>query len=330
MKLSTRFAIRTLEGPAEKEGNDILRFSGTSEPYYRVSERTANKVGVNSNGNPKMNWVTGLDPKKVQFYKWFSPDEQEIVKKQIEEYLPVIENYYGGKDVIDESNSYFWGEVRDVNRLSLTNYTQDEMFDLKSPVHALIYFSLIGGAFSELVAPTKEWAERNQIPHYVVMETDEYTEEDDDIITRSEAHAMLNELRNDPEAMFILAWCIQYDTTTYGAYMRSTSIKDLLKYHVSYIDGKLVTKKKKNTPKIFLEYANKWKGAKTRPLLYIEAYLKAGEYYDFIKNKEKRFVTAAGTVLGNTVEEAVTELNKPKFVQDLEVLRDQVEAKWKE
>ena len=31
--MSIRFAIRCTEAPASKEGNDIVRFSGTSEPF---------------------------------------------------------------------------------------------------------------------------------------------------------------------------------------------------------------------------------------------------------------------------------------------------------
>ena len=71
-------------------------------------------------------------------------------------------------------------------------------------------------------------------------------------------------------------------------------------------------------------------GKQTRPLLYAEAYIKAGEYFGFIKQKEKKYVTHAGTVLGNTIDEAIQEIVKTKKFQDLEALRDLVEAKWKE
>ena len=37
-----------------------------------------------------------------------------------------------------------------------------------------------------------------------------------------------------------------------------------------------------------------------------------------------------GTVLGNTISDAVANLMKPKFTQDLEKLRKQVEDKWNE
>jgi hypothetical protein len=46
--------------------------------------------------------------------------------------------------------------------------------------------------------------------------------------------------------------------------------------------------------------------------------------------KEKKYVTEDGTVLGNTISEAIETLNKPKFRSDFEKLRDQVEKKWNE
>lgn len=330
--MSIRFAIKNAESTAQKEGDTILRFSGVSEPFFRVSERTCTKIGEDKDRNPKLLFVTGLDEKKVPYYKWYNEAEKKEVIKQIKQLKPIIQEYYGGSEVLDPSNVYFWGENRDVSRLSLTNHSMDEFFDTKSPIHALIYLSLISGAFGDLVAPTREWAETNQIQHYLALETDDNIDDDDEEITKSDAHAALNDLKtnHDPEALFILAWCIQYDTTAYGAYSKSTSFKDLVKYHISYINGKLVTKKKKNTPKVFLEYYEKWKGTQTRPLLYAEAYIKAGSYFNFIKQQEKKFVTAAGTVLGNTIDDAVKEIMTVKNSQDLETLREQVENKWKE
>lgn len=329
--MSIRFVIKNTAGKAEKEGDSILRYSGVSEPYTMSTDREAKKVGTDASGKGKVMFTTGLNEKQVEFYRWYTPDERKEVIKQIKELRPLIANYYGGEDVIADNNEYFWGENRDVSKLSLTNDLINVFYDTKIPTHALLYLSILSGAFMEVVAPTRDWAENHQLPHYMALETEETFEEEDEI-TRSDAHGALAELRKDasPEALFILAWCIQYDTLTFGAYLKSTPTKDLINYHIKYIDGKLQTKKKKNCPKTFLEYVKKWNGQQTRPLLYAEAYLKAGEYYNFINQKTKRFETVGGTVLGNTIDEAVTNLMKPKFQQDLEILRDQVEAKWKE
>jgi hypothetical protein len=329
--MSIRFKIKNTASVAEKEGDLIVRFTGSSEPFFRSCERSADKVGVDGGGNPKLVFNTGLNTEKVQFFKWYNSEEQKEIVKQIKELKPLIADYYGGEDVIDQHNKFFWGETREVNRLSLSNDSVDVFFDTKNPSHALLYLSIISGAFMDLVAPTKDWAENRQIPHYLAIETDEINNVDDDIITKSDAHAALAELRKEQgDALFILAWCLQYDTNAFGAYLRSTPLKDLINYHVNYIEGKLVTKRKKNMPKTFLEYAEKWKGQQTKPLLYVEAYIKAGEYYNLIQQKEKKYVTSEGTILGNTISEAVGNLMKPKFNQDLENLRSKIESKWKE
>ena len=329
--MNIRFAIKNTSAKSEKEGDVFVRYTGTSEPFGRVSERTANKVGVDGGGNPKLVYLTGLDESQVKFFKWYSPEEQKSVANQILALKDTITEYYGGKEVVDSTNQYFWGANRDVSRLSLSNEEMDVFYDTTNPVHALLYLSIISGAFIDTVAPTKDWAERHQLPHYMVLESED-TYEDEDHITKSDAHAALSEIRKSEgtDALFILAWCMQYDTKTYGAYLKSTPMRDLINYHIKYIDGALQMKKKRNAPKTFLEYAEKWKGQQTRDALYIEAYIKAGEYYNFINSKEKKYTTYEGVGLGNSIEDAVNFLKKPKNSDTLEALRDKVEAKWKE
>lgn len=330
--MSIKFAIKNTASKAEKEGDSFLRFTGTGEPFTRNSERAVKKVGVDGAGNPRFIFTTGLDEKQVQFYSWYNEEEKKVLVDAIRELKPLIEDYYG-KDVVEQSNKYFWLDDRNVNRLSLTHEDIDVFYDTERPAHALLYLSIVSGAFIDLVAPTREWAEKHQIPHYMVLELEGSIDlEEEEDIRRSDAHAALAELRKEHgrDGLFILAWCLQYDTNTFGAYNNSTSEKDLVNYHIKYIDGKLVTKKKKNTPKSFLDYYEKWKGQQTRPHLYTEAYVKAGEYFNYVNQREKKFVTSDGTILGNTITEAVNNLMKPKFNVDYEKLRDQVENKWKE
>ncbi len=330
--MSIRFEIRNTAGKAQKEGETILRFSGTGEPFNRVSERDVKKIGVDGGGNAKLKFNTGLDETKVQFLPWYNNDERKEVLKQIKELKPLITDFYGGEDVLSDSNKYFWKDDRTVSRIHLTHGNINLFYDTKNASHALLYLSIISGAFIDLVSPTREYAERHQIPHYMMLETEEFIDDDDDTLTKSDAHAALSDLRKDEsaDALFILAWCIQYDTNAFGAYLKSTPTRDLINYHIKYIEGKLQLKKKKNAPKTFIDYVAKWKGQQTRPLLYVEAYIKAGEYYNFLNQKNKKFTTSDGTILGATVAEAIDTLMKPKFSKDLETLRDQVEAKWKE
>lgn len=331
--MSIKFAIRNTADKAKKEGDSFVRFSGTAEPFDRACERAARATKHDAIGNPTAwNFVTGLDENLVEYYDWLSGDEKEFVKSTISELKPKIERYYGGKSTLESQNDSFWKKRREISILKVTNENIDVFYDTERPEHALLYLSILAGAFSDIVAPNREWAERYQLPHYLALEIEANDFGDEEDITRSDAHGELALLRKEfgKEALYILAWCLQYDTNAFGAYNYNTPEKDLINYHIKYIDGKLVSKKKRNMPKTFMDYAEKWRGPQTRQLLMVEAYVKAGEYFNFITQREKKYVTSDGTILGNTINEAVTSLMKPKFKVDLENLRNQVEAKWKE
>lgn len=327
---SIKFSIKNTETVAEKEGDTFVRFSGTGEPYRRVSERASRLTGVDAKGDSTLIFATGLDPEQVDFFTWYNDEEKRQVRKTIEDLKPHITKFYGGEKVVDPTNKYFWRANRDVYRLSLSHETSDVFYDTAKPAHALLYLSIISGAFVDTVAPTKEWAERNQIPHFLALESED-TFENEDQITKSDAHGALSELRREsPEGLFILAWCLQYDTNAFGGISRATPPKHLINTHIQYIEGKLVTRRKKNTPKLFIEYANKWKGQQTRDRVYAEAYVKAGEYFNYIHKKDGQYVTADGIGLGKTIDESVDIIMKSSFNEDFQKLRDQVEAKWKE
>lgn len=330
--MSIRFVIRNTAEKARKEGESFIRFTGTGEPFNRDSERASRAIERDKYGlGSKWVFLTGIDEEQVEYYEWLTEEEKAIVRDQIKTLRPKIVKYFGGEKNVNPENETFW-KRRDINKLKVSNENIDVFYDTEKPEHALLYLSIMAGAFSDVVAPNREWAERFQLPHYIALELDTNSFGDDDDITKAEATAELMNIKKEfgKDALYILAWCIQYDTNAFGAYNYSTTEKDLITYHIKYIDGKLVTKRKKNMPKTFMEYAEKWRGAQTRAQLYVEAYVKAGEYFNFITQREKKYVTNDGTILGNTVSEAVTNLMKPKFKLDLENLRASVEAKWKE
>lgn len=331
--MSLKFAIRNTAEKARKEGDSFVRYSGTGEPFNREDERANIAIETNQKGEPvKWRFATGLDEDKVEFYEWLSEDEKAVVKDTIKGLKPKIERFFGGPAILNPENYSFWKNRKDINTLKLTHENIDVFYDTDKAEHALLYLSILCGAFNALVAPNKDWAERHQIPHYLALEveTGDYGEEED--ITRSDAHGELAIIRKEfgKDALYILAWCLQYDTNAFGAYNYSTTEKDLINYHIKYIDGKLQTKKKKNCPKTFMEYAEKWAKPQTRQLLYAEAYVKAGEYFNYISQREKKYVTSEGTILGNTIQDAVKNLMQPKFKVDFDNLKTAVEAKWKE
>lgn len=335
--MNLKFAIKSVAGEAQKEGDEFVRFSGLSEPFREGCEREVRKTGESGFGENRQVFVkfnTGLDEEMVEFYDWYTDEEKEELKTFIKENRPRIAKLYGGEDVIKPDNRYFW-ERKEVNRLFVDNYTVDKLFDTKNPSQCLLYLSIVGGAYMSLVAPTKEWAERNPgIPFYLALELEASATDSESYVTKLDAQAALAELSKDSgDGMFIVAWCTQYDSASYGAYSRTaTPRSELIKYHSMFIEGSIPPKrgKKRDCPKLFLEYANKWKGQQTKAGVMVEAYVKAGEYYGFINSSKKKYVTDEGTVLGNTIEEAVKALMQNKNAEDLDRLREKVEKKWNE
>src|SRR5262245_20759064 len=104
--MSLRFAIKNTAGKAEKEGDSFLRFTGTGEPFRRTCERAVKTIGLDGGGNPKLTFTTGMDDRHVQFYSWSNDDEKKILTETIKDLRPLIEDFYGGKDVVDRSNQY--------------------------------------------------------------------------------------------------------------------------------------------------------------------------------------------------------------------------------
>ena len=107
---------------------------------------------------------------------------------------------------MNSSNAFFWKENAEVSKLELNNNKFNIYYDTSNPVHALLYLSVLSGAFMGIVAPNKEWAVRHGIPAYIALEKDEDLNEEEDV-TKSDAHAALADLRkNDSqEALFILS-----------------------------------------------------------------------------------------------------------------------------
>lgn len=335
--MNVRFAIKSVAGEATKEGDEFVRFSGISEPFREGCEREVRKTGELGEGATKqvfVNFTTGLDEELVEFYDWYTEEEKQQVIEFIKENKPRIAKFYGGLDTIKSDNKYFWTR-NEVSKLFVDNYTIGKIFDTKNPNHALLYLGIISGAFMSLVAPTKEWADRHPgINFYLALESESAITDSEVYVNKLQAQAALAELsKNSGDGMFIVAWCTQYDSASYGAYSRvATPPSELIKYHSMFIDGQILAKKgkKRDCPKIFLDYANRWKGQQTKAAVMIEAYVKAGEYYGFINSNKKKYVTDEGTVLGNTISEAVSTLMKNTNAEELDRLREKVEKKWNE
>lgn len=331
--MSIKFCINNVAPESVKEGELYVRYSGTTEIFKRTSERDSTEVNV-IGGHPVIKFNTGLDSGLVEYADWLSEEGKKELVDQIKELRPGIVKYYRGEERVKDDNISFWGpDNQTINKLKVDNSIIGYYYDTEKPEHALLYLSIMSGAFNDLVAPNKEWAIRTFTPHYLSLSTDnELSRSEEESFTRSDAHAALSDLRKNhgKESLYMIAWCIQPETNAFGAYSHSVTEKDLVYYHMQYIDGKLLTKNKKSTAKNFISYYDKWLDTEVRANIFLEAYVKAGDYFSFINQREKKYVLTNGTILGNTVEEAIANLKKPKFRQDYELLKKLVTDKWNE
>lgn len=330
-----KFQIKSVAGKPKKEGDVFIRYEGISEPFLHGDEMACTKVGVDKDGVPKLKFRTGLDEEQIQFYGWFNNDEKEAFKTFLKDNRERIVNAFGGEEVIDSTNRYFWLDDNDRNKFKIDNETLNIIYDTKNIEQCLLYINIAGGAFLQLVAPTKEMAEspRTDLRYYLEVESEFSDEEVNDYLTKAQAYSLLTELKDaEGDSLLFLAWCLQSMTKTFGAYSRASSKLELIKYHAEFIEGKLNKNNKRNTIKDFIEYANKWKtGGLTRETIITEAYLKAAEYYSYLNtNKDNKYELSSGLILGLNIEEAIKKIRKPVNLQELEKLRDFVENKWKD
>lgn len=330
-----KFQIKSVAGKPKKEGDVFIRYEGISEPFRHSDSMGCSRIGVDKDGSAKLKFRTGLDEDQIDFYGWFNKEEKEQFREFLKNNRDLIVRNFGGEDVIDSTNKYFWLEDVDRNIFSIDNETLNIIYDTKNIEHCLLYINIIGGAFLELVAPTKEMAEspNTNLRYYVETESN-FTDEDvDDYLTKAEAYSYLTELKDaEGDSLLFLAWCLQSMTKSFGAYSRSSTKLELIKYHAEFIEGKLNKNAKKNTVKEFIDYSKKWKtGGLTREGLMVEAYLKAAEYYSYLNtNKDNKYELSSGLILGLNIEEACKKIRKPVNAEELQKLRDFVENKWKE
>lgn len=326
-----RFQIKSIMGKPVKEGDYIVRWTGISE-HLNVADVLASSTIVRG-ANKITKFKTGLEEEDIKFNNLIAPSLKEDFKKQVAEFRPFISEAYEGDDRIDATNIDFWKDP-DIGRLRITNLDLSKFYDTRNPKHAMLYFNIMGGGYLDTIAPSKELAEIHKVNFYIETEHELQDDLADDYVTKAKAFGMLSELaaKSDNEALLYLGWVLHSDTKGFGSYNRSTSKGELFKMHGEFIEGKLVSKQKKNCPAVFVATAERWNDAKVgRPRIMTEAYLKASDRLSYLNtDKEGKYILPSGLQLGLNYTESVDVLLKPKNTSDFESLRDYVEKKWSE
>lgn len=326
-----KYHIKSIMGAPVKEGDTIIRFTGLSE-QLNIADVLASST-VTRGQDRVQRFKTGLEAKDVAFNDLIPTTSKADFVKQIEEFRPLLSNYFDGDDRIDPTNTDFWKDP-DVGRIRLTNLDLGKVFDTKNPRHALLYFNIMGGGYIDTIAPSRDKAEENKVNFYIETEFELQDDLADDYVTKAKAYALLTELASkaDNEALLYLGWILHSETKGFGAYNRSTSKTELFKMHGEFIEGKLVTKGKRNCPALFVDAADRWSDGKiARPRLIVEAYLRAADRLAYLNSdKEGKYILPSGLQLALNYIESVDVLLKPKNTKDFEELREFIEKKWSE
>lgn len=261
----------------------------------------------------KNRYFTGLEASE------FPETEREEIIKAKEEF----ENFFG-KGELEPTNDAFWSK----RQLEINKKTT--FLNLANPADKLTYYMIRGGGYKE-VAPNYEIATSGAIPYrWYLIDAKEFADidvQDDRKINK--AIAALEAIDEDKklEDLFLVhKVLISSDRGVTLRSPRSMMYKDLS----NFIHGTVVKTNKKQTAKQFLEAAELLK--KDKKLLYLTAYVKEGNYFNFLNTSEDNQIRNAqtGTKYGSSTEKAVKFLSSPANQTELDNLKEQVEKKWNE
>ena len=259
----------------------------------------------------KVRFITGLDPND---YPESEREEVVQVKKELEDYF--------GADHMDPTNIQFWTDK------SLVINKKTTFLNMNKPEDKLTFYMIKGGAFKE-IAPSYEKATDSAVPlRWYLIDAKEYAEvgvADDRKINK--AIAALEAIDEDKrlEDIFIIhKVLVSSDRGITLRTPRGMMYKDLS----DFIHGKIVKTNKKLTPKQFLDAVELLK--KDKKALYISAYLKEGNYFNFLTTADDNQIKniQTGTKYGGSLDRAARFLASPANQSELENLKEQVEKKW--
>lgn len=319
MSTTTRFAIRSTRPPVQKEGNKIIYGTGDDVPFRHTCELFIKQVT-----DTEFEYITGLEPKHITYSNDIPEELKPTLLKRQAEAIKVLIGIHG-KDTLRPTNKYFW-EPR--SSFKVDNETLSKFFDTKEPEHLLLYWKIMGGGYDDAIGLTYDVALSLGIPFYMTEMEEEAERRTEDISLKVKAFSMLEELseKKSTEDMLWLAWMLHPNTM---GYTHSTPKATLYNGHYEFIEGRLVKKSKKSCPKQFIDACNLLKSDKTR--IIASAIVKAGEYFGLVYvNKENKYQTRLNnTILADSIEESIEVLLKPGNLEELELLREEVEKKIK-
>lgn len=312
-----RFAIQSTRPDEQKEGNKIIFGTGSEVPFRHTCELYITQIG-----EKEFEYKTGLEPKHIQFSRYFNDEQKEILLKQQAEARKILDNIYG-KKVLEPTNTYFWEQN---SSFKLDNSVLGMFFDTKEPAHLLLYWKIVGGGYDDEISPTFESGSAFAIPFYLTEFEEEAERQTEDINHKVKAFALLEELnsKRSGEDMMWLAWLLH---PANRGYTKSTPPAVLYKAHYEFIEGLLTKKSKKSCPRQFVDAYNALKLDKGRAIT--QALIRVADHFGLMFTDKDGTLRMKGTEtqFGKNFEEAAEIFLKPANQEELEAFRAEVEQK---
>lgn len=200
--------------------------------------------------------------------------------------------------------------------------------DTKNSDDMLLYYNILGGAFSD-IATSREEAEKKKLYLYLDVAEQEAQYESKYMRDKIEANASLFDVtRNwDTRDKLFLLYAI---TNNKRGYTLSTPEHFIEAELGGFIEGKDNKGNIKARPREFTDTVELYKSKVSGDRIKAKALLKASEYYNFVRvNKEQEYVLVQnGAKMGSSIEKAVDYLISPSNRDDFAALLANVNDKW--
>lgn len=301
-------SIQYLPYQSEAEGKQLQAGLFLFPGFVRELEPATRPTGAG-----KASTITGLEPIDV-------PEDQ---KEEVAKVKQELTEFFGAGE-LEPTNTEFW------KTKTLTINKKTTFLNMGNPQDKLTYYMIRGGAYKE-IAPNYEIATGGATPYrWYLIDATEFAEigaQDDRKINKAIAALEMVDEDKRLEDLFLLhKVLITSDRGVTLRSPRSMMYKDLS----DFIHGKIVKTNKKVTPKQFLDTVEILK--KDKKVLYVTAYVKDGNYFNFLTTAEDNQIknVQTSTKYGATIDKAVKFLMNPVNQSELENIKAQVENKWNE
>lgn len=261
----------------------------------------------------KYKYITGLDVDSVD------EDKKAEIKSVVEE----LERYFGA-GTLDPFNEAFWKD----RKILLNKKTT--FLNLTNPEDKLNYYIIKGGGIFE-IAPSYESAiEGSTQKRWYLIEPEHYADIsaiDDKVFNKAISKLVKLEEEGTLDDMLLVHKLL---ITSDRGITRQTPKSAIYKDLSGFINGKIIKTDKRKAPKNFVDTVELI--SKDKKKLYITAYVKDANYFNFLTVSEDGQLQniETRTKYGTTLEKAVSFLSNPANQDELESIKSKVEKKWNE